>query len=148
MAQQSVAVANANAVFPRPFQDDVYSNPSRIRAMVAAANTGGVSAVGMGGMMQHHHPSNFSAFSGTAHPPPPAMSPSLSLGGALPTSSLVHGDHLPSSLSAKLNPSVYSHPNAQDPVLMAPKSYRDHHHQLPLHRDLAILRYCTFITPK
>ena len=35
----------------------------------------------------------------------------------------------------KLNPSVYSHPNAQDPVLMLPKSYLHH----PNHRDLAVL---------
>ncbi len=56
------------------------------------------------------------------------------------------GTMLPMSVSAansssaeaslqKLNPSVYSHPNAQDPVLMLPKSYLHH----PNHRDLAVL---------
>ena len=137
MAQQSAAVANANAVFPRSFQEDIYNtNSSRIKAMVAAANASNTPVSGL--MQQSPH---FSAFSGAVQAPPPAMSPSLSsTSGVIPTLANVHGD-LQSSLSAKLNPSVYSHPNVQDPVLMAPKSYRDQH-QFPLHRDLAVLRYC------
>ena len=128
----SPAINNANAVYPRSLQEDIYSNSSRVKAMMAASNPNNAS---LGGL-----PSNYSAFTSAVQPPPPAMSPSLSTASGIlhhPTS--IHGD-MQSSLSAKLNPSVYSHPNVQDPVLMAPKSYRDHH-QFPIHRDLAVLRY-------
>ena len=101
--------------------------------MVAQANMNNASVSGL--IPQ----SNYSAFNSSAvQPPPPAMSPSLSS-----VNSILHPSSnadMQSSLSAKLNPSVYSHPNVQDPVLMAPKSYRDHH-QFPIHRDLAVLRY-------
>ena len=136
MAQQSPVVTNANAVYPRSFQEDMYTNSSRIKAMVAAANTNNTSVSGL-----HPQSSNYSAFTSAVQPPPPAMSPSLSSASAIIHPSSVHAD-MQASLSAKLNPSVYSHPNVQDPVLMAPKSYRDHHHhQFPIHRDLAVLRY-------
>ena len=104
--------------------------------MVAAANINNASVSGL--IPQ----SNYSAFNSSAvQPPPPAMSPSLSSANSIlhPSTNVSHAD-MQSSLSAKLNPSVYSHPNVQDPVLMAPKSYRDHH-QFPIHRDLAVLRY-------
>ena len=137
MAQQSPIVTNANAVYPRSYQEDIYNtNSSRIKAMVAAANANNASVSG------HIPQSNYSAFNSSAvQPPPPAMSPSLSSANSIlhPSSNVSHSD-MQSSLSAKLNPSVYSHPNVQDPVLMAPKSYRDHH-QFPIHRDLAVLRY-------
>ena len=114
----------------------MYTNSSRIKALVAAANTNNTSIPG-------HHPqsSNYSAFTSAVQPPPPAMSPSLSSSSAIIHPSSVHASDMQASLSAKLNPSVYSHPNVQDPVLMAPKSYRDQHHQFPIHRDLAVLRY-------
>ena len=137
MVQQSPAVTNANAVYPRSFQEDMYTNSSRIKALVAAANTNHNSVSGL-----HPQSSNYSAFTSAVQPPPPAMSPSLSSANAIIHPSSVHASDMQASLSAKLNPSVYSHPNVQDPVLMAPKSYRDHHnHQFPIHRDLAVLRY-------
>ena len=141
MAQQSPVVTSANAAYPRSYQEDIYNtNSSRIKAMVAAANINNASVSGL--IPQ----SNYSAFNSSAvQPPPPAMSPSLSSANSIlhPSSSIGHSD-MQSSLSAKLNPSVYSHPNVQDPVLMAPKSYRDHH-QFPIHRDLAVLRYNFFV---
>ena len=137
MTQQPAVVSNANAVYPRSYQEDMYNtNSSRIKAMVAQANMNNASVSGL--IPQ----SNYSAFNSSAvQPPPPAMSPSLSSANSIlhPSSNVSHSD-MQSSLSAKLNPSVYSHPNVQDPVLMAPKSYRDHH-QFPIHRDLAVLRY-------
>merc|ERR1719414_2551247 len=44
MAQQSPIVTNANAVYPRSYQEDIYNtNSSRIKAMVAAANANNAS---------------------------------------------------------------------------------------------------------
>ena len=140
MARHSPAMTNANAVYPRSIQEDMYTNSARVKAMVAASH--GNNNASVSGILPQS--SNYSAFTSAVQPPPPAMSPSLSSASGIihhPTG--IHGGDMHAALSAKLNPSVYSHPNVQDPVLMAPKSYRDHH-QFPLHRDLAVLRYILF----
>ena len=47
-------------------------------------------------------------------------------GTMLPMSSSAASSSAAEASLSKLNPSVYSHPNAQDPVLMMPKSYQNH----------------------
>jgi hypothetical protein len=60
--------------------------------------------------------------------PSSPMVTNVGMGGGtmLPMSSSVTNTSAAEANLSKLNPSVYSHPNAQDPVLMMPKSYQNH----------------------
>ena len=90
------------------------------------------------GLTRHPHQEDlFTASRIKGGMPAPLLSPSVasvaSSAGGMSTPTM-------QDVSSKLNPSVYSHPNAQDPVLMGPPISRSSYKSdLPLHRDLAVL---------